>query len=397
MQTAKHALHSKRSVHPFNMCVGRPMDRINIDSVGPFPPDENGNKHIMVFIDVFSRFVELVPVPDTSALVAAKEIVKFVGRYGTPNEILTDNGKQYVNELSTYLYDLMYTDHITVLPYSHQENSVVERANKEVNKHLRAIIFDRKIKTNWSLVLPLVQRVMNTFVHSSIGCAPAQIIFGNALDLDRRILHSPPPDDEFTNTTYPEYVYKLLNLQAEVIARAQAIQETVANRHISRKLKTLRDTTDYITNDYVLWELPDGILNKDSREDRLSPHYRGPYRVITSREGQVQIQNLITNDTHTVLTNHLKPFIYDPNIIDPKTVALHARSEFIPEKILDIFGSRSKKTRKYLRTDLQVKVRWAGYSDTWDTWEPYPSLKTSDVFNQYCQDKNLEYLLDTRH
>ena len=93
----------------------------------------------------------------------------------------------------------------------------------------------------------------------------------------------------------------------------------------------------------------------------------------------------------------MKPFIYDPNIIDPKTVALHAHSEFIPEKILDIFGSRSKKTRKYLRTDLQVKVRWAGYSDTWDTWEPYPSLKTSDVFNQYCQDKNLEYLLDTRH
>ena len=44
-------------------------------------------------------------------------------------------------------------------------------------------------------------------------------------------------------------------------------------------------TTDNITNDYVLWELPDGILNKDSREDRLSPHYRGPYRVVTSREG----------------------------------------------------------------------------------------------------------------
>ena len=97
-----------------------------------------------------------------------------------------------------------------------------------------------------------------------------------------------------------------------------------------------------------------------------------------------------------VLTNHLKPFIYDPNIIDPKTVALHARSEFIPEKILDIFGSRNKKTRRYLRTDLQLKVRWAGYSSTWDTWEPYASLKTSDIFKQYCQDNNLHYLLDTR-
>ena len=141
---------------------------------------------------------------------------------------------------------------------------------------------------------------MNTFTHSSIGCAPAQIIFGNAIDLDRRILHSISKDNDSSNITYPEYVYKLLNLQAEVIARAQAIQETVANRHISRKLKTLRDTTDYVTNDYVLWELPEGILNKDSREDRLSPHYRGPYRVITSQEGQVQIQNLITNEVHMV-------------------------------------------------------------------------------------------------
>ena len=395
MQSAKLAIHSKRSVHPFNMCVGRPMDRINIDTIGPFPPDENGNKYIMVFIDVFSRFVELTPIPDLSALTAAKEIVKFTGRYGIPDEILTDNGTQYLNTLSTILYDLMYTDHITILPYSHEENSIVERANREVNKHLRSIIFDRKIKTQWSIVLPLVQRVMNTMQHSSIGCAPSQIIFGNAIDLDRGILHdhqSIPKD-----MTYPEYVLRLLNTQAEVIARAQSIQEIVADRHITQKLKTLRDTTDYIQNDYVLWELPDNMLDKDSREDRLSPHYRGPYRVITSKEGQVEIQNLITNEIHKVLTNHLKPFIYDSNIIDPKTVALHAQNEFFPEEIIDIFGDQNKKTRRYLRTNLQVKVRWAGYSSTWDTWEPYQSLKTSDIFKQYCHCNSLEYLLDSRN
>ena len=44
MQSSKLAIHSKRSVHPFNMCVGRPMDRINIDTIGPFPQDEEGNK-----------------------------------------------------------------------------------------------------------------------------------------------------------------------------------------------------------------------------------------------------------------------------------------------------------------------------------------------------------------
>ena len=276
--------------------------------------------------------------------------------------------------------------------------SIVERANREVNKHLRAIVFDRKIKERWSLALPLIQRVMNTFEHSSIGCAPSQIIFGNSVDLDRIILHPTKNKDLHTedSPTYPEYVYKMLNLQAQIIARAQSIQETIANQHISNKLRSLRDTTDYNLNDYVLWELPDNQLTKDSRKDRLSSHYRGPYRVITSREGTVEIQNLITKQIHKVITNHLKPFNYDPRIIDPFTVALHAQQEFFPEEILDIFGTRNKKTRRYNRTDLLLKVRWMGYSSHWDSWEPYSELKTSDVFKKFCQDHSYNYLLDNR-
>ena len=139
--------------------------------------------------------MELVPVPDLTALVAAKEVIKFIGRYGCPREILTDNGTQFANELAYQIYDTAMINHLTVMPYSHEENSIVERANREVNSHLRAIVFDRKIKVNWSLALPLIQRVMNTFEHSSIGCAPSQIIFGNAIDLDRNILHKYEGDE----------------------------------------------------------------------------------------------------------------------------------------------------------------------------------------------------------
>ena len=124
---------NKATINPFNMAVGQPMDRINIDSIGPFPVDDQNNKYIMVLIDVFSRFVELVAIPDLTALTAAKKTVEFTGRYGIPSEILTDNGTQYVNQLSNELYDLMLTNHTTVMAYSHEENSMVERANKEVN------------------------------------------------------------------------------------------------------------------------------------------------------------------------------------------------------------------------------------------------------------------------
>ena len=393
MQAAK--LHiNKATIYPFNMAVGRPMERINIDTIGPFPEDDQGNKYICVLIDVFSRFVELYPIPDLTAVTAAKKIVEFIGRYGHPSEVLTDNGKQYVNDLSRELYDLMLVNHLTVMPYSHEENSIVERANKEVNRHLRAIVFDRKIKTNWSLVLPLVQRVMNTQRHASTGVTPAQCIFANAIDLDRHILHRNPPVGE--PVEYSEYVTKLLNVQAEVIARALTIQEIVTQKHINKQLHELEVVPGFNRNDYVLWEYPEDGLRKDSRPDRLTPHYRGPYRVIQSIDSKVTIQNLITEERHEVIVSQLKPFQFDPNIVNPVQVAHHAQQEFLPERILQIDGDRSPRTRRYLRTNLTVKVRWTGYSEQWDTWEPYQELKHTQAFKTYCEQQRLNYLLDTQ-
>ena len=393
MQPAKLAIHSKVQIHPYNMAVGRPMERVNLDPVGPLPEDEDGNKYIIVLICVFSRFIELYAVPDLSALTAAKAIVEYVGRYGNPSEILTDNGTQYRNELANQIYDRMIVNHISIMPYSHEENSVVERANKEVNRHLRAIVFDRKIKEHWSMALPLLQRVMNTMVHSSTGVKPSQIIFGNAIDLDRHILHKPQPSEE-EGKTYSEYVLKLLNVQAEIIARAQSIQEIVAQKHIARKLKTFRDTETFEQDDYVLWEYPESGLRQDSRPNRLTPHYRGPYRVIQSEDSNTRIQNLITMELHEVKVTQLKPFHYDPNIVDPTKVALQAQQEFLPERILAIDGKKdTRRTKRYLKTDLIVHVQWQGYSKDWNSWEPYLELKHTAAFKTYCQKHNLAYLL----
>ena len=107
MQAAKLAITKRAQIQPYNISTGQPMDRINIDTIGPFNEDDDGNKYIMVFIDVFSRFIELFAVHDLTAATAAKKIMEFTGRYGIPNEILTDNGTQYINELANQIYDCM--------------------------------------------------------------------------------------------------------------------------------------------------------------------------------------------------------------------------------------------------------------------------------------------------
>ena len=77
---------------------------------------------------------------------------------------------------------------MTIHPHSHEENTIIERAVQEVQRHLRNIVFDIRVKHEWSLYLPLIQRIMNATIHTALGCAQANIIYGRALELDQNLL-----------------------------------------------------------------------------------------------------------------------------------------------------------------------------------------------------------------
>ena len=234
------------------------------------------------------------------------------------------------------------------------------------------------------------QRLMNTLEHSAIGCAPASIIMGNSVNLDQRLLYKTGED-----MTYPEYVHELLNMQAEIIARATTIQAEVAQKHIHTKLKKGDSQNPYTIGQYVLWEHRESGLQQDSRPDKLSPHYRGPYRIIKMSGSRITIQNTVTAANYDVHITEIIPFRYNPNIVDPNKIALQASQEFIVEDILSLDGTRNN-NKRYNRINLRVRVRWQGYGESEDTWEPYSEFKGNLKFLKYCQKHGLLYLIDKR-
>jgi hypothetical protein len=163
-------------ITPFTLASYNPMQRIAVDTIGPINKTEDGYKYIIVIIDAFSRYTKLYPTKDTTAVGAADAIVDWVSNFGVPQEIVSENGTQFANRLIDQLKTQLQIKNVSINAYSHEENAIVERANKEVNRHLRAICFDRKIKAKWRQSLPLVQRIMNAQVHESIGVSPAQSV-----------------------------------------------------------------------------------------------------------------------------------------------------------------------------------------------------------------------------
>lgn len=138
--------------HPFTTASYEPMERINIDTIGPFDKDDHGNTYIITIIDCFTRWIELYAVKDTTVATAAHVLIQHTGRFGAPNKILSDNGSQFVNAIIQEYLKLMGTEHIRTLAYSHEENGLVERANKEVLRHLRAIVLMKILHIDGQIV-----------------------------------------------------------------------------------------------------------------------------------------------------------------------------------------------------------------------------------------------------
>ena len=76
-----------------------PHKRLNIDSFSVGTADENGNEFVVVIVDTCTRWIELYPVKDLKAESIAAKLIEHFGRYGPPQEILTDQGTEYNDQL----------------------------------------------------------------------------------------------------------------------------------------------------------------------------------------------------------------------------------------------------------------------------------------------------------
>ena len=151
------------------------FDTLNVDYIGRFP--DKG--YILVIIDTFTRWTELFWCADADAKSAADCLLAHFDRFGSPNMIRSDRGSHFANDMIKEFLDLCGTPHNLTLGYSKQENACVEIVNKEVNRHLRGLVFDKQTLEGYTKSIPFVQRIINSSVNRRTGVCPAHLLFGN--------------------------------------------------------------------------------------------------------------------------------------------------------------------------------------------------------------------------
>ena len=153
----------------------RPFDIVETDIKGPLPSSPDGYRYILVFQDAFSKYAEMTPIAIASAHTVSTKLREWIGRYGIPRTIHSDQGACYTSTTFNELCAKYGIRHTVSSAYHPQANGSVERLNRSIGTTLAKVAHHSQ--TDWPDRLLDVQLAYDSAKHDTINASPFRVIF----------------------------------------------------------------------------------------------------------------------------------------------------------------------------------------------------------------------------
>ena len=253
--------------------VGTPMQRVAMDILGPLPVTARENKYVLVIGDYFTKWVEAYPMPNMEAKTVAELFVHhFISRFGVPDILHTDQGRNFESSLLKETCQLLGMQKTRTSPYHPQSDGFIERFNRTLLNLLSIAAAENE--REWDLRLPLLMLAYRTSTQESTGCTPFYLMFGREARLPADVMFGLPPNSS------PQQVNQYaLDLRARLEGAYQLVRVHMGIQHLRQK--TLYDRLVhgdlYKAGDLVWLHCPAVPRGKSPK---LHRYWQGPYTVV---------------------------------------------------------------------------------------------------------------------
>lgn len=285
-QRSKIHRHTHTPVEQF-LPPGQRFDNVHIDLVGPLPPSQ-GHTHILTCIDRYTRWVEAIPLQDTSSETIAKAFLfHWISRFGTPSTVTTDQGRQFESYLWKDLMVLLGSHRIRTCSYHPVSNGMIERFHRQLKSSLMA----HGHPDNWSETLPLVLLGIRTAFKEDLKCSAAELVYGSSIRIPGEFIHPSP------STSNPH----------SFLARLRQCTDSWKPSLPRQPQRTTYIPSDLDTCTHVL-------VRHDSHRSPLQARYDGPFQVLKRYRKFFTLQRGTKEEN--VSLDRIKPAFLDS---DPET------------------------------------------------------------------------------
>jgi len=299
-----------------------PWGRISLDIVGPLNRTKNNNKYLLTCVDYLTRYPECIPLPDIRAETVAKAFVEnIICRFGTPQELLTDCGSQFVGKLFQEICQLLKIKKLKTTPYHPSGNGVIERMHKTLKTMISHFVSEQN--DSWDLILPYCLMAYRNLPHEATQETPFFLMFGRDMILPFQLTLRDKPIRYDIDENYASEMMVRMQIAHEIAQKN--IESSIKKRckkHNERKTRKEFQLGELV---YLKVAAPPG----KKLASKFYQKWNGPYRIL-NKKGPVtfHVKELSGKKEHTVHADRLKPCKeYHPMVDDTPILTQNKESD----------------------------------------------------------------------
>jgi transposase InsO family protein len=364
-------------------------ETISLDWITKLPRTLTGYDAILVVVDSYSKRAHFIPTHTTASSAKTAQIFfEYIYKHhGMPAKIVTDRDSKVTSDFWRILFTLLGTNLAMSTPYHPQTDGQTERLNRVLGDMLRWYTLNGE--SDWDKWLTAAEFAYNNTVHSSTGYTPFQLDCGRtpkdplamaATSLLEGLESDIPYEYANSSEKYLSEWHDHLELARSQIHESIDRYEDFYNRRRNEHVFSVGDKVKLDTSDLTFVNRQTGV--RGARR-KLDERFSGPYTITkVIGKNSAGIGSAFELDLGPDQQFHpvqsivkLRPFkdsdIYkDAHVeVAPRPIMISHEDVEVEEHEVDTIV-----THRGTLDDRLYRVKWKGYNNIHNTWEPRQSL-----------------------
>jgi hypothetical protein len=370
----------KNSTHkPYGLLQPLPIpskqwSEVTMDFIVELPVTQHKHNAIFVFTDKLTKMVHFAPTTtECTAIEAAKIFIDNVFKlHGLPIRMIHDRDTRFMSHFWAECFRILNVTQSTSTAFHPQTDGQTEKVNKVLEDYLRYYVNEHQ--NDWDNYLSLAEFAYNNSLHASTNNTPFRLNYNfdpltplSFLSEPHQTMRQQLLHNTITKcpgaTTFTNNLQNILENAKKFLQAAQQRQKAYADKH--------RQNISFPVGSQVLLSTKNMKL-KSSGSRKLLPRFVGPFTI------KQQVNNVAykldlpkTLKIHPVFhVSLLRHYHANANCkAPPLPTVIDGELEYEVESIQDHKITSSPKHQQ-----LWFLIRWKGYTENDDTWEPETHL-----------------------
>ena len=350
-----------------------PWEHVQVDTSVHLPTSADGHTTLLVVIDVFTGFAILRACTSSTAEEIAKELWDIFCLFGFPKILQSDNGHEFVNDIMRVLIKLSGVEHRFISPYNPRADGKVERAIGTLVAVIKKMVHGST--TLWPMYVSFAQYAFNIKIATLTNSTPFALMFGRQPSEWKDYTQDPsvsvPYDYQTKLSKWKEHQDRMISVLLPAVNQRILSSKNQMIEHLNKTRKaTMPKTLPMGTEVYLV----DPV-----KTNKWQPKYLGPYTVVRrAHHGGYVLRDSTGDilDRHVTIDQLKIPSSKkNKSLAHPSEDEQNKDVEYAVEVIRDHRGDNP--------SNYEFLVKWVGYPETDNTWEPIANFRDKEVITKY--------------